>query len=105
MLLKEGTLAKQLPKHFHEILLNKLANNARMSTRDVQVAIVVRGVFGGTLSCAPELADPADSHSHSCPSHLQIELLQCTLHGAASEEYLETLAGIECSGMGSYVHS
>lgn len=34
-------------------------------------------------------------------NHLQIELLQCDLHGAALEKHLEDAVGLESSGTGS----
>lgn len=53
--------------------------------------------FHPFLDCKPCL--------QSCPSHLQIGLLQCSLHGADLEQYLKASTGTESSGTGSYVHS
>lgn len=36
-------------------------------------------------------------HSYSCLKHLLFKLLQCTLHGAALEDYMETSIDPQCS--------
>lgn len=41
-------------------------------------------------------------YSHSCPEHLLVELLQCTLHGATLKEYLGTTTDTECSDADSF---
>lgn len=37
-------------------------------------------------------------HSHSCPNHVSVGLLQHAVHGAAAEEYSEVAARAECNG-------
>lgn len=64
-----------------------------------QVAVMIRKYlqkFVLRVSCTLSL-NVSPVLCHSCPSHLEFELLHCALHGTILEEYLKATAGTEGS--------